>query len=295
MSGCGRTLRLTAALLPFALVACGEVAPPEAETTSETASAEETPAAELSDQAYLVRLGLMRGHLLVGHQLHGLGALDAARTHAKHPSDELLAGMANEFAARGVAGFDAELAAHATAAAGDDAAAVDAAYAALDQAIGRSEAAVAASSAMVAGVIVDLLREAAAEYATLPVDFPECRLDPNLHVLAQFLGGTAEGGRLSEQNAVREDARFPLRGRRGGGGLCIRARVRGRGRRRRLRGRSRVGLRVGPGTSLEDDNCGQQQDGRQPQGWRPQGNGAVCLHAVRCLTRVRMFLPSSRR
>ena len=135
---------------------------------------EETPAvevrAELSDAAYLVRLGLMRGHLLVGHELFGLGARDAARTHSKHPTDELYAGMDNEFAARGTNGFGVQLEAHAAASQGDDAAAVGDAYAILTTAIGTSEAAVSPSAAMIAEVVVELLREAAREFAVGVVD-----------------------------------------------------------------------------------------------------------------------------
>ena len=155
---------LVAPILPALVAACGEVASPAPEPP-----VEETPAAdvraELSDAAYLVRLGLMRGHLLVGHELFGLGALDAARTHSKHPADELYAGMDNEFAARGTNGFGAQLEAHAAASQGDDAAAVADAYAVLTAAIGTSEAAVSPSAAMIAEVVVELLREAAREYA----------------------------------------------------------------------------------------------------------------------------------
>lgn len=167
----GARQALAAILLPLTVAGCGEVAtPPPADAPPSAEEPEVAPAAALSDEAYLVRLGLMRGHLLVGHELHGLGALDAARTHSKHPTDELYAGMENEFAARDVAGFGAELAAHASVSQGDDAAAVDAAYAALTDAVARAEATVAASPAMIAGVIVALLREAAAEYAIGVVD-----------------------------------------------------------------------------------------------------------------------------
>ena len=164
-----RTARLVAPTLLVFVAACGEVASPAPEPPAEEAPPVEV-SAELSDAAYLVRLGLMRGHLLVGHELYGLGALDAARTHSKHPTDELYAGMDNEFAARGTTGFGAELEAHAAASQGDDAAAVADAYAALTAAVGTSEAAVSPSTAMVAEVVVELLREAAREYAIGVVD-----------------------------------------------------------------------------------------------------------------------------
>ena len=164
-----QTARLVAPTLLVLVAACGEVASPAPEPP-----AEETPpvevSAELSDAAYLVRLGLMRGHLLVGHELYGLGALDAARTHSKHPTDELYAGMDNEFAARGTTGFGAELEAHAAASQGDDAAAVGDAYGAMTEAIGTSESTVSPSAAMIAEVVVELLREAAREYAIGIVD-----------------------------------------------------------------------------------------------------------------------------
>ena len=79
-------------------------------TAQEAPPAPQAPVeAALSDQDYLVRLGLMRGHLLVGHELYGLNALDAARSHSKHPTDELYAGMEREFAARRTTGFADEL------------------------------------------------------------------------------------------------------------------------------------------------------------------------------------------
>ena len=163
----GQVMRwLVAAAVPFVLWCCdGRVSAPADEMEGET-HGEST----LSDEAYLLRVGLMRGHLLVGHALYGLGALDAARTHSKHPTDELFAGMAAEFAARGAAGFGPELQAHATASQSDDAATVGKAYAALTEAMSRAEDAVEAPPGMVARLIVALLREAADEYAVGIVD-----------------------------------------------------------------------------------------------------------------------------
>lgn len=128
------------------------------------------PASVRADADYLLRLGLMRGHLLVGHALFSLGEVRAAQTHAKHPSDELYAGVAPEFARRGTGGFAAQLEAHAAAAAGGDEAAVTATYAALKDAIARSEGVVVATPSLTARVIVLLLREAATEYAVGIVD-----------------------------------------------------------------------------------------------------------------------------
>ncbi|MDE0053924.1 MAG: hypothetical protein OXT64_06675 [Gammaproteobacteria bacterium] len=157
-----------AAIWLIGLWSCGEaVSPSEPEASPEQGV--EAPAA-LSDTEYLVRLGLMRGHLLVGRELYGLGALDAARSHSKHPTDELYAGMEHEFTARNTIGFGDELAAHALASEGEDAAAVSAAYAKLAAAMARTEAAVQTSPAMIVDVTVALLREAAAEYAIGVVD-----------------------------------------------------------------------------------------------------------------------------
>lgn len=160
--------RARVAIIPILVAACGEVAERPAEPTSDATVREVR--ASLTDEAYLVRLGLMRGHLLVGHELYGQRALAAARTHSKHPNDELYAGMDVEFAARGATGFAEALEAHALASEGEDAAAVAEAYAALTAAIAASEAVVSPSPAMIARVIVELLREAAAEYAIGVVD-----------------------------------------------------------------------------------------------------------------------------
>ena len=157
---------LLAAAAPFVLWCCDYRAPPPADEMQPAVQGEPT----LSDEAYLLRLGLMRGHLLVGHAMYGLGALDAARTHSKHPTDELFAGMVPEFRVRGAVGFGPELQAHAMASHNDDGATVDKAYAVLTEAISKAEGAVEAPPTMVARVVVALLREAADEYAVGIVD-----------------------------------------------------------------------------------------------------------------------------
>ena len=124
----------------------------------------------MDDATYLYRLGLMRGHLLVGNALFELGEQEAAGTHSKHPTDELYAPMETEFAARGANGFAAELEAHADAVAEGDEDAVQARYSALVAAIAGSEAAVDISPALGAEVIARLVREAGAEYAIGIVD-----------------------------------------------------------------------------------------------------------------------------
>ena len=156
--------------LTLGLWSCGEAVSstaPEAPTAKEPSAEAQ---AALSDSEYLVRLGLMRGHLLVGHELYGLNALDAARSHSKHPTDELYAGMEREFAARGTSGFGEELEAHALVSLGDDPATVSAAYGTLTAMIARAESTVAVSPTMIVDVTAELLREAAAEYAIGIVD-----------------------------------------------------------------------------------------------------------------------------
>lgn len=152
----GRRL-LLAALALATVPAC--VAPPPA-----------VPAQVLADADYLLKLGLMRGHLLVGRALLSLGERGAALTHAKHPGDELYAGMRGEFAERGAAGFAAELAAYADAVDRGDDAAVPALYQALEDAIAGSESVVAPSPSLTARVVALLLEEAAVEYAVGIVD-----------------------------------------------------------------------------------------------------------------------------
>ena len=98
------------------------------------------------------------------------GEQAAAGTHAKHPTDELYAPMETEFAARGVAGFAAELEAHADAVKRANMEDVEARYAELIGAIAENEKAVGASSELAAEVIERLIREAAEEYAIGIVD-----------------------------------------------------------------------------------------------------------------------------
>ena len=128
------------------------------------------PATTQADAEYLLQLGLMRGHLLVGHALFSLGEGAHAQSHAKHPQDELYGSLTAAFAARGAEGFGTELAAHAAAVEAGDAALVQAAYDRLTAAIARSEAVVPASPSLAARVVRLLLEEAAAEYAVGIVD-----------------------------------------------------------------------------------------------------------------------------
>jgi len=116
--------------------------------------------------AYLARLGLMRGHLWVGIKLYREGHLEMAKTHMKHPKDELYAGLEPVFKARGVNGFANELTILADAVnseKGDEA--VEEAYSKLLEAITRSEgmSEMSAKEALVS--ISQMIRTAADEYA----------------------------------------------------------------------------------------------------------------------------------
>lgn len=152
----GARVYLTAALLA---VLCGCVQTPIA-----------VPKSAQADADYLFKLGLMRGHLMAGHALYAMGEHAAARTHSKHPSDELYLDLAPALERRGVPPFAAELTAHAEAVA-SGAADISEPYAELLFAIAAAENAVTDSSAALrARVAVMLLREAAREYAIGVVD-----------------------------------------------------------------------------------------------------------------------------
>ncbi len=140
------------------------------ETVEESPPEQEPATATLDDAEYLYRLGLIRGHLLVGDALFELGEHDAARMHSKHPTDELYAPMELEFNARGVSGFAAELEAHAAAVDGADAATVAERYATLIARIEATENAVEVSPELAAEIIVKLVSEAGREYAIGIVD-----------------------------------------------------------------------------------------------------------------------------
>ncbi|MBV35237.1 MAG: hypothetical protein CMP47_07230 [Rickettsiales bacterium] len=119
-----------------------------------------------NNAAYLARLGLIRGHLWVGIKLYQEGHLAMAKTHMKHPKDELYAGLEPVFEARGVSGFAKELSALADAVnneLGDEA--VNSAYAELLKAIDRSENLESKSAKEALISISQMIRTAADEYA----------------------------------------------------------------------------------------------------------------------------------
>lgn len=142
---------------------------PSAHATDTGAS--KAPSAPPDDARYLHQLGLMRGHLLVGHRLFQEGERAAARAHSKHPADELYASLLPAFAERGVRGFSTELTNYADAVEnGGEAAVRDAHYEAVVNAIHRHEQAVQTRPHLSAQVVVELVRTAAREYAAGIVD-----------------------------------------------------------------------------------------------------------------------------
>lgn len=178
-----------------ALAGCGDGVPAAPET--DVAAPIEAPVAQMDDATYLYQLGLMRGHLLVGHALFETGEQAAAGTHSKHPTDELYAPMETEFAARGVTGFAAELEAHAEAVAAGDAGVVADRYTELVAAIAKNENVVRVSSELAADVIVRLVREAGREYAIGIVDGKP----DNAHEYQDAFGFTQVAGLWAERAA----------------------------------------------------------------------------------------------
>lgn len=118
------------------------------------------------DPAYLTRLGLIRGHLRVGYTLYSEGHADMARTHMKHPRDELYAGLVPAIEARGGQAFDEALTSLAESVeSGASQADVAAAHDALDAAIRDAEGAADTTLAESLFSIMGLLRTAGEEYA----------------------------------------------------------------------------------------------------------------------------------
>lgn len=118
------------------------------------------------DAVFLAQLGLIRGHLWVGYKLYQEGHIAMAKTHMKHPEDELYAGLEPIFKAREVSGFGKELQTLAEAVnqeKGD--AAVNKAYRALQSKMAKSESIEDKSARDVLVSISLMIRTAADEYA----------------------------------------------------------------------------------------------------------------------------------
>lgn len=120
----------------------------------------------LDDVGFLKQLGLVDGHLTVGIALYREDAAAAAKTHMKHPGDELFATLKPALAARKAPDFSNELTALSQAVeTGADPAAANAAYTAVSKKIDAARATVKASLADRLKVIVALVRTAGDEYA----------------------------------------------------------------------------------------------------------------------------------
>ncbi|MCR9092554.1 hypothetical protein [Algiphilus sp.] len=122
------------------------------------------------DSLYLARLGLIRGHLTIGVDLYRNGHREAAATHMKHPADELYAGLKPALDVRGAPGFAEALQQLAEQVeAGAEIAAVEEAFAAVEAGLEAAASAVPKTQRTDAeirfGVIIQLLRTAAQEYA----------------------------------------------------------------------------------------------------------------------------------
>ena len=124
-----------------------------------------------NDVAFLERLGLIRGHLHVGHALYQEGQVEMAETHMKHPRDELYAGLVPAIRARGANPFDAaltELAEAVESDAGNER--VETAWQAVDDAIDTIASSTDASVRQRLVAVANMVRTAADEYAIGVVD-----------------------------------------------------------------------------------------------------------------------------
>ncbi len=162
----------------------------------------------LDDAAYLVSLSLMEGHMRVGTELYGMGEADMAKTHMKHPRDEIYTALEPALKARKAPDFAVALdAVGQTVNAGGDANEAQLRFRAFEVAIHAArpqllEAATAAKAA------VQLIRTAAEEYA---VGIKDGKID-NLHdyqdawgftqVAAQILATLSEAERAEHKNEV---------------------------------------------------------------------------------------------
>lgn len=119
-----------------------------------------------NDVAFITRLGLIRGHLLVGYELYKQGHVDMAITHMKHPRDELYAGLVPSIEYRGGERFDDALSNLADKVIGkapqDE---VDEAYEQLEAGIKAAEAVVKPDLKNTLQSLKDLIRTAGEEYA----------------------------------------------------------------------------------------------------------------------------------
>ena len=125
-----------------------------------------------NDIAYLTQLGLIRGHLLVGHTLYQQDLPDLAETHMKHPQEEIYSSIEPAFANRGCAGFADELSQLAESVGNrTPSKSVAETYGSLSEAISACEGVVESIEPIaITKVIENLLRTAAVEYQIGVVD-----------------------------------------------------------------------------------------------------------------------------
>lgn len=144
---------------------------PEAQGEGEGAA---TESADFStdDAAYLTQLGLIRGHLQVGHQLYKEKLPKLAETHMKHPRAEIYSSLVPAFAKRGCPGFADGLTALSQAVTERQLAGkVSETYDELLQEINQCEKAASIGDAKVAAKVIEqLLRTAGVEYQIGVID-----------------------------------------------------------------------------------------------------------------------------
>lgn len=120
--------------------------------------------AEFTGADYVAAFGLIEGHLIAGTELYAAGATDMAKTHMKHPGDEIYTDLLPEIRKRGKAGIAEEISAIAAVVeSGGPAADAKAALETLKTAIDLNAA--PANDRERANAIVKLVRTAAEEYA----------------------------------------------------------------------------------------------------------------------------------
>lgn len=124
------------------------------------------------DAAYLTQIGLIRGHLQVGHELYEAELPDLAETHMKHPRAEIYSALEPAFKKRGCPGFADGLGELTASVKGRQAAhAVSETYNTLLEAINRCETTASVADPKVAAKIIEnLLRTAAVEYKIGVID-----------------------------------------------------------------------------------------------------------------------------
>ena len=159
------------------------------------------------DPAFLSRLDLISGHLLVSRRLLEQGHVAAAALHLEHATDELYSQIEGAISSRDLPGFAAEL--QSVSAAIDDVTDVEQAYRDLQQAIANHSTAISNShdDTVLLQRITRLLRSAADAYASGVV--AGAGEVSSLHDYQTAWGHTEFASKLLDSvsdNAVREQA-----------------------------------------------------------------------------------------